>query len=564
MAAELLSFFRPAASVNGDWSTQEIAEFYRVEAALVQAGMSIVVDRGISDEGDPWFVFCRAHDGEVIVHFARVEGKYLIVAESVGRALQGADFRRLLAEFVSINPTLIPMPPRGSKMLLHPSSLLAAVVATALYHMLGTEAVANTLDPGAVDDSYPNVHRGSDNPGELSAPYGDGERKWYDRQIAAAVAAMMALAATEFSQSTGDALNTLASALVDLTDNHLGTVHSVVAHAVPVRDTDTDLRNASLLDTSNAHARLDGISASSAAQTVIELKGNVAANVLPAISSQMVIADLPSSEAGHKSSSQSADGDHRSSSTDAVIGILNETQIAGADRSAVASSAPSSSSAASSTNAPSSSTASSSSDARLADRGHNSPPSGSSTPDHAPSSSIDFHSADTVVTNLLNNTNLEPSQVSLVDHLSVRDLILAGATDLFGTDVPKVLTGGLNLLSVDTLNTASEAQSTTASNAAATTVAPLANSTAANASATVAMAQQRPFAAFDSSASQLIDAFARQNTFEVLRSDHNYVLFDTDPTHFVSPDLVIKTWAMTDGSTISIIGLLPHDLAILV
>ena len=77
MAAELLSFFRPAKSVSGDWSTQEIAEFYRVEAALVQAGASVCVDRGVSDEGDPWFVFCRAVDGEVIVHFARIAGEAL-------------------------------------------------------------------------------------------------------------------------------------------------------------------------------------------------------------------------------------------------------------------------------------------------------------------------------------------------------------------------------------------------------------------------------------------------------------------------------------------------------
>src|ERR1700730_11393368 len=126
MAAELLSFFRPAASVRGDWSTQEVAEFYRVEAALVQAGISVLVDRGVSDEGDPWFVFCRAVDGEVIVHFARIAGDYLIAADSIGRTFRGSDFRRLLSEFVSLNPTLIPMPAaRGARLLLHPASLLA-------------------------------------------------------------------------------------------------------------------------------------------------------------------------------------------------------------------------------------------------------------------------------------------------------------------------------------------------------------------------------------------------------------------------------------------------------
>src|ERR1700686_5301122 len=102
MAAELLSFFRPAKSVSGDWSSQEIAEFYRVEAALVQAGVSVFVDRGVSDEGDPWFVFCRSADGEVIVHFARISGNYLIAADSIGRPVQGPDFRKVLADFVAI------------------------------------------------------------------------------------------------------------------------------------------------------------------------------------------------------------------------------------------------------------------------------------------------------------------------------------------------------------------------------------------------------------------------------------------------------------------------------
>ncbi len=53
----VISFFRPAATCRGGWSQQELAEFYRVEAALVRAGLQIGSEQGLSDEADPWFVF---------------------------------------------------------------------------------------------------------------------------------------------------------------------------------------------------------------------------------------------------------------------------------------------------------------------------------------------------------------------------------------------------------------------------------------------------------------------------------------------------------------------------
>ena len=49
-----------------DWTNQELADLYRVEAILVQSNVKISTARGLSDEGDPWFAFCR-EDGEVFV-----------------------------------------------------------------------------------------------------------------------------------------------------------------------------------------------------------------------------------------------------------------------------------------------------------------------------------------------------------------------------------------------------------------------------------------------------------------------------------------------------------------
>ena len=61
MSLNTVSFFNfTAASRSRDWTQQELAEFYRVEASLVRANIEIETDRGRSDEGDPWFVFCNA------------------------------------------------------------------------------------------------------------------------------------------------------------------------------------------------------------------------------------------------------------------------------------------------------------------------------------------------------------------------------------------------------------------------------------------------------------------------------------------------------------------------
>ena len=74
MASQVLSFLRRSVH-STDWTREELAELYRIEHALVQANIRLETDRGLSDEGDPWFVFCRA-DGEILVHISRFDGQY--------------------------------------------------------------------------------------------------------------------------------------------------------------------------------------------------------------------------------------------------------------------------------------------------------------------------------------------------------------------------------------------------------------------------------------------------------------------------------------------------------
>ena len=129
MSASIVSFIRRA--VNRDWSTQELAEFYRVEAALLQSGMRVSSDRGVTDEGDPWFVFCRADDEEVLIHFARIDGRYLISAPGFGGNVTGHNFNALIRDLVERQPVLQAPRPRGN-VVLHPSALLVMLVATLL------------------------------------------------------------------------------------------------------------------------------------------------------------------------------------------------------------------------------------------------------------------------------------------------------------------------------------------------------------------------------------------------------------------------------------------------
>src|ERR1700761_1867789 len=129
MSARIFRFSRKEEA--RDWSTQELAEFYRVEAILVQTGIKVTSDRGRTDEGEPWFVFCRADDEEVVIHFARIDGQYVVSAPTYFGSVDGADFRKLVQELIERHPVFRPRP-RADNLLFHPAALLVLLVASAL------------------------------------------------------------------------------------------------------------------------------------------------------------------------------------------------------------------------------------------------------------------------------------------------------------------------------------------------------------------------------------------------------------------------------------------------
>lgn len=119
--------------VNQDWDNQELADLYRVKRLLDQAGVIIETDRGITDEGDPWFVFCHPN-GDVFVHLSRFDGEYLLDSTSVDAPLRGKSFADLINAFVDRAiekraANIVSLRP-GEGVFLHPAIMLTALIWT--------------------------------------------------------------------------------------------------------------------------------------------------------------------------------------------------------------------------------------------------------------------------------------------------------------------------------------------------------------------------------------------------------------------------------------------------
>ena len=155
--AQVFSLFRP--TPPRDWSSQDIAEFYRVESVLIQAGMRVTSTRGLSDEGDPWFVFCREEDDEVIIHFARIDGSYVISAPAYCGNATGRDFRGLVRGLIERHP-MLQLRQRPDNLYLHPAALLVVLVATALVKLSPAAAAATPAAQDGADATGERV-RGS-------------------------------------------------------------------------------------------------------------------------------------------------------------------------------------------------------------------------------------------------------------------------------------------------------------------------------------------------------------------------------------------------------------------
>lgn len=151
-----------------DWSNQELANLFRVKRLLDAAGVPNEIDRGITDEGDPWFLFCEGN-GEVFIHLCRLNGVYLLDSPNISQPLRGRDFNALIEEFTfrrtpaegdAPDTQRVVRLERNGKVFLHPSTMLAALVWTLFLAaeelvMILPEENTDTPGPDLPDDLVP-------------------------------------------------------------------------------------------------------------------------------------------------------------------------------------------------------------------------------------------------------------------------------------------------------------------------------------------------------------------------------------------------------------------------
>ena len=135
-----------------------------MEDALTKSGVVISTDRGLTDEGEPWFVFFRQDDEEVIVHFARIGGEYVVASNFTEAVFRGRNFQTLVRELLDSHPYVLQHSSR-STVFLHPAALLAALVVTG--YVKSSELNATADDGSRPEKAFRVVSQSSRSRGNI-------------------------------------------------------------------------------------------------------------------------------------------------------------------------------------------------------------------------------------------------------------------------------------------------------------------------------------------------------------------------------------------------------------
>lgn len=143
MGAAVLPF--PRQRGPSRWQMDEIAECYRVIDILAGVGMSVALEADVSDEGDPWLVFVRDDSQDVIIHIARIDGQVVAASAASASLFRGRSMRDVLQRIVQAQPFVLPASRplcADDRLLMHPATMLVAVVATAFLASQESAALA--------------------------------------------------------------------------------------------------------------------------------------------------------------------------------------------------------------------------------------------------------------------------------------------------------------------------------------------------------------------------------------------------------------------------------------
>ena len=88
----------PRSGLASDWSLMELSIFDQAKRSLKSQGVDIEIDWGLTDEGDPWLIFCYGEAAELLCHFARIDNEYIACVPFRGRGLTSEILSDLVAD----------------------------------------------------------------------------------------------------------------------------------------------------------------------------------------------------------------------------------------------------------------------------------------------------------------------------------------------------------------------------------------------------------------------------------------------------------------------------------
>lgn len=145
---------RPQVRVGPPWTTAELGELFRVAHVLRQSGMTIETDMGLSDEGDPWFVFYSVQSEDVIAHFARINGEIVVHGLSSGGVVSGVNLHDVVRRLQPVQAMEQQQKSQADRsVVLHPFMLLVAFVAASFLATEESQAAAPAEKAGPKADA---------------------------------------------------------------------------------------------------------------------------------------------------------------------------------------------------------------------------------------------------------------------------------------------------------------------------------------------------------------------------------------------------------------------------
>ncbi len=145
-----------------DWSNQELASLYRINRLLNMADLTIETDRGVTDEGDPWFVFLDSK-GDVFVHLCRIGHTYMFDSPAQEQVVTSYSLNDLVAAFTEQSEltqaeqrenqsnVVRLVGHRNTKVVVHPGAALAALIWSV--YISSDDYTAPLLAPSVAEDS---------------------------------------------------------------------------------------------------------------------------------------------------------------------------------------------------------------------------------------------------------------------------------------------------------------------------------------------------------------------------------------------------------------------------